>query len=159
MNWMEALAAGILAVIAVTGAFLDIRFRRLPNWLCAVTLATGLAWGAAIGGIPWAGMSALHALLALIAGMGVFATGAIGGGDAKFYAALAAWFPLGKALLLVGIVSVAGLLLLIAWLPLRKRVASGGPKLVPDDVFRKLPYGVAISTGAFITFLLVSFDI
>lgn len=158
MNMTEAAATGILALIAIAGTLLDIRFRRLPNWLCAVAAVAGLASGFAIGGVSWAGMSALHALIALIIGMAVFATGAIGGGDAKFYAAIAAWFPLGKAPLLLGAVSIAGLLLLIAWLPVRKYAMSGSSKLGPDDAFRKLPYGVAISTGAFIAFLTVAFS-
>lgn len=121
-----------------------------------ITALAGLASGFAVGGFSWAGMSALHALLALAVGMGVFATGAIGGGDAKFYAAVAAWFPLGKAPLLLGTVSVAGLLLLIAWLPLRRHAMSGVSSPAPNDAFRKLPYGVAISTGAFLGFLAVS---
>lgn len=157
MSWMEVTAAGVLGIIAVTGAWLDVRFRRLPNWLCAIGLATGLASGFAMEGGSWAGMSALHALVALVIGMGVFAMGAVGGGDAKYYAALAAWFPLGKAALLLGAVSVAGLLLLVAWLPLRRRVASSNRVSAQDDAFRKLPYGVAISAGAIVAFPIQSF--
>ena len=84
----------MLAAIAVTGSYLDLRTRRLPNWLCLAGLVAGLAFGLAVGGWPAAAIALLHALIALIVGAGLFALGGIGGGDAKFYAALAAWFPL-----------------------------------------------------------------
>lgn len=154
VNAIQIGAGVALAAIAVTGAWLDMRFRRLPNRLCAVGLLAGLSFGLAAGGAGWMGMSALHAGLALLAGMALFALGILGGGDAKYYAALAAWFPLGHAFLLMGTVSLTGLLLLVAWLALRKRAASGGRAQEADGAFRKLPYGVAIGAGAVLAFSL-----
>lgn len=152
MDSLQIGAAAALASIAITGAYLDLRYRRLPNWLCAIGLIAGLGLGYAAGGAAWFGMSALHACLALAAGMGLFAIGAIGGGDAKYYAALAAWFPLRYGALLIVSVSLAGLALLVVWLPLRRwRKDRGAPA---DDAFRKLPYGVAIATGAILAFSL-----
>ena len=73
---------------------------------------------------------------------------------AEFYAGLAAWFPLREAPLLIGIVSLAGLVLLVCWLLWRRgrRRRPRSPFDQGSDVFDKLPYGVAIAAGAVIAF-------
>lgn len=147
----------MLAAIAVTGSYLDLRTRRLPNWLCLAGLVAGLAFGLAAGGWTAAAIALLHAFIALIVGAGLFALGGIGGGDAKFYAALATWFPLQAGLGLLVSVSLTGLLLLIAWLPYRRRLMRSEGGLVSDSDFRKLPYGVAIAVGALVFFAMREF--
>jgi prepilin peptidase CpaA len=148
-------AEAVLVAIAAAGIWFDVRYRRLPNWLCLAALVAGLGFGAALGGwsgVPWA---LLHALIALAVGIGLFALGAVGAGDAKFYASLAVWFRLEQAPLMLGLVSLAGLGLLIVWLPWqrRRRLRAAAP---PDgnDLFDKLPYGVAIAIGAAAAFML-----
>jgi prepilin peptidase CpaA len=127
-----------------------VRQRRLPNWLCLAVLIAGLGTGYALHDASWAGSSALHALAALLVGMGLFALGMIGGGDAKFYAAMAGWFPLKLAIGLLGIVSAVGLVLLLAWLGWRRMTRTTAP--VAQGDFAKFPYGVAIAAGAVATF-------
>jgi prepilin peptidase CpaA len=130
------------AVLAAAGAFLDIRTRRLPNWLCAglaVLAAAGLALSQGSDALPSAG---LHALIALVAGMLLFRAGMIGGGDAKFYAAAACGIPLSQALPLLGWTSAAGLVLWLAMLTARS-IAKRSLALKGWD----LPYGVAIFAG------------
>jgi prepilin peptidase CpaA len=154
---MDALAAGAatgLGTIAAIGAYLDLRYRRLPNWLCAIALAAGLILVPMMAGWGDLQSSLLHAFIALAIGIGLFALGSIGAGDAKFYAALAAWFPLRDGFLLIGAVSLAGLALLIAWLPWRVARRRRLPSPVDGDLFDKLPYGVAIALGAVIAFVL-----
>ena len=77
------------ALFAVVGAVWDVRTRRIPNWLVAL-LALAAA-GATLGMDGWSalGSSAIHAAIALVVGMGLFALRAIGAGDAKFYSAAA----------------------------------------------------------------------
>ena len=146
MTWLEIAAFATLVLLALVGSYLDARYRVLPNLLCLAVLAGGLAFGLLLHGWPWAGSALLHAVLALLVGMGLFAAGMIGGGDAKYYAAFAAWFPLGQAVLLVLLVSVAGLVLVtVSWLAARRRIASSLPGRKGD--FAKVPYGVAISVG------------
>ena len=70
----------VLAGLAGLGAWLDLRHRLLPNWLCALTLLAGLAFAFAQGGWPAVASGGGHALVALAVGMGLFALGAIGGG-------------------------------------------------------------------------------
>ena len=139
------------AAIAAAGAFLDIRDQRLPNWLCAalaLAALTGLAFSRGAALLPWA---LLHAAVALVVGMLLFRLGAIGGGDAKFYAAAACAFPLLPAagpLGLLGWTSAAGLALLIAM--------AAGRRMLGRPVFLKgwaVPYGVAIAAGFWIALL------
>jgi len=138
--------------LAAFGAFLDWRERRLPNWLCAalaVAAGAGLAISQGVGLLPWA---LLHAAIALVIGMVLFALGAFGGGDAKFYAAAACAIPATSAaqpVALLGWTSLAGLVLLVFMMILRrtrKRTLSEG--LLKGW---EVPYGVAIAAGFFLT--------
>lgn len=146
------LALAVMAALGAIGVWLDVRDRRLPNWLCLAVLIAGLAAGFALHDASWAGSSALHTLAALVVGMGLFALGVIGGGDAKFYAAMASWFPLPAAIPLLGMVSAIGLVLLLGWLAWRRMRRSEAPATSGD--FAKFPYGVAISAGALAAFAL-----
>jgi prepilin peptidase CpaA len=136
--WPALVAAGF-------GAILDVKERRLPNWLCAVLAAAsagGLALTEGASAVPSA---LLHASIALIVGMALFRTSVIGGGDAKFYAAAACALPLGSAHYLLGWTSAAGLALLVVMAVGRRFLPSsrGTPILRGWDV----PYGVAIFAG------------
>jgi prepilin peptidase CpaA len=139
-------ATSLLALLALAGAGLDMASRRLPNWLCLVTALAGLAMAYAQGEIGALASPALHAALALIAGMVLFRFGWIGGGDAKFYAACAAWFPLASGLYLLGAVSLAGLVVITAWFGWRQltRARTRGR----GGAFSMVPYGLAVAIGA-----------
>jgi len=144
-----------LCAIAAVGAYLDARYRRLPNWLCGLALVAGIGLELATGGWPEVQSSLVHALLALVVGIGLFALGGIGAGDAKFYAALATWFPLREAPLLIVAVALSGLALLLAWVAIRLPAARR-QRVAGNDAFAKLPYGLAISAGAVIAFFVGS---
>lgn len=143
------LPAALLAGFAATGAWLDWHRRVLPNWLCLAALSTGLGL-AATGQLETGLLGAvLHAGIALLIGMALFAGGLIGGGDAKFYAALAAWFPLSGGFRLLMLVSLAGIVLTVAMWAfslLRREVAGGARGL--REMPRTIPFGVAIAAGA-----------
>jgi prepilin peptidase CpaA len=140
--------------LALFGAFVDVRERRLPNWLCAALALAGGAGLAISQGpalLPW---GLLHAVIALAAGMALFGIGAIGGGDAKFYAAAALAVPASPVtgpLALLGWTSVAGLLLLVAMVVGRRglRRSGAGGALKGWTV----PYGVAVAGGLWLTIL------
>ncbi len=137
----------VLACLAALGAWLDLRHRLLPNWLCAVILVAGLGFALAQGG--WAAVAAggFHAIVALLVGMGLFSLGAIGGGDAKFYSAISMWFAIGEGFRLLFSVSLAGLLLiLLFWRGSRATGPSGSD--AGSGLHRMVPFGVAIAAGA-----------
>lgn len=154
MTGVAGLAVIWLVAIVCVGGWMDLKYRRLPNWLCAIAFLSGISVVAAV--IGWDGVPSglLHAAIALGIGMGLFALGGIGAGDAKFYAALAAWFPLRDGVILFTIVALAGIALLIAWFTCRSPRRGADRRRSADDPFGKLPYGIAIAAGALITFVL-----
>ena len=147
---MTSLAGtAILSIAAVTGGWLDVTSRRLPNWLCVATFAAGLGFMAAELGPGAAAWALAHAMIALLLGMLLFRFDMIGAGDAKFYAACAAWFHLQHALALLVSVSLAGLILVFGWFGYRRF------RRIRDDAekgrFGMVPYGFAIAAGAVLT--------
>lgn len=143
------LGVALLALIAAAACYFDITQRRLPNWLCLAALVAGLVFTGLTGGPIDLGMAAVHAVAALLVGMALYALGAIGAGDAKFYAALAAWFSLWLAPVLLLWVSLCGLVLVVVWFAWRRSLRRARK----DDVFAKLPYGVAIAVGGLAAFV------
>lgn len=141
---------GALTLLAAFGALSDIKWRRLPNWLALLLMTLGLAHGfAGGGGIEVVGWHALHMAIALAAGMGLFAIGAWGGGDAKFYAGIAAFFPLERGIELLLWVTLLGGALVIGWMAGRRVF----PRLVgtKPGLHGKFPYGIAIAAGGIAT--------
>ena len=146
MNADDIIVIVILLPLCLVAGWLDYRYRRLPNWLCAVTALAGLGTTAYFGGMAVTGNHALHLVAALVVGMGLFRLGMIGGGDAKFYAAGAAWYPLDRAMPLLLTVSLAGLVLFLAWFVVR-RIQRKPIMAKSTDPFDRLPYGIAIALG------------
>lgn len=139
----EIFAFLLLAGLAGFGAWTDITNRHLSNWLSLATLVAGLVF-AAIGGTPSDFLSHLgHFAVALAIGLALFAGGVWGGGDGKFYAAVAAWFPISLFFNLIFAISMVGLAMLIVML-----IKSRG-RLFRKDT-RGVPYGVAIGMGALV---------
>jgi len=141
--------AGILIAACAFAGWSDLFRRRIPNWLCAITALAGLAVTMASGSLAMVGNHALHAAIALVVGMALFALRVVGGGDAKFYAAIAAWFPLRSAGALLMLVGGCGFVLLVIWFVVR-RLAGKPIVKTRNDPFDGLPYGIAIASGAVI---------
>lgn len=143
----------LLFTASVIAGWTDASRRRIPNWLCAATAIAGLVMTVIRGGAEGLGSHALHAFIALAAGVVLFKVGAFGGGDAKFYAAVATWFPLGKGAALLMSVALCGLLLLIVWFAYR-RAARKQLRRTSSDLSDSLPYGIAIGAGAVVATIL-----
>lgn len=141
---MEILPAAYLAVfslLALAGAWMDVRKLIIPNELNAAIFALGLvAVPIVLGGsiLLW---GLVHFAIALLVGIGLFALGAWGGGDAKFFAACAVWIPAWHTVAYLVGLGLAGLLLILGWFIWAK--ARG----VPISRKSPLPYGVAIALG------------
>ena len=151
---MPLVATSILVLAGLLGAWLDLASRRLPNWLCLATAVAGLAFAGFAAG-PSALLSPMaHASLSLLVGMALFRFGWIGGGDAKFYAACAAWFALPQAFALLLWVSLAGFVLVIVWFGYRQ--ATRARRTSEREHFASVPYGVAVAAGAVVARVLVS---
>lgn len=138
-----SLSYGLLALLAIAllvAAYTDMRRRQIDNWLnAAVALAAPLWWWASHMGLADIGWQLATAFAALVVLAGLFALGAIGGGDVKLLVALALWIRPAWFLQLLTVMAVAGGVLtvvLAAWHVARRqrhRLA--------------VPYGVAIAVG------------
>ena len=137
---LSHLLAALLALGLLYAAYTDWRRRQIDNWLNAViALAAPLFWfacGLGLADIGWQFALALGSFVLLA---GLFAMGAMGGGDVKLLTALALWIKPMLFLQLVTIMAVAGGVLTIGfafWHIARRnrhRIA--------------IPYGLAIAFG------------
>jgi len=87
---MAVIEIAALSSAAIACA-IDLRYRRIPNWLTVGAAVIGIAYHTAIGG--WAGIETAAAGWAV--GLAIFfvpfALGGLGAGDVKLVAALGAW--------------------------------------------------------------------
>jgi prepilin peptidase CpaA len=130
-----------LACLLLVAVFTDLRSRTIENWTnAAIALLAPLFW--------WSNGYALWPDVALQIGLalgvfaifaGVFAIGAMGGGDVKLLGALALWLPIVPLLNMLFIMAIAGgVITAMTWASHKIRKMQG--KI-------EVPYGVAISIG------------
>ena len=138
------------SVVLVLAAWSDMRRFRIPNVYPAIIAALFVAaWfsGFAFAAPLWS--HGAHFAIALVAGMMLFRFGWFGGGDAKLYAAIALWFALGQAWLLLLVTTLVGALIVVVrmlWHIARTWFGSG--EASRTRLFdRKIAYGLAIAAG------------
>jgi prepilin peptidase CpaA len=145
----------VLTALLVAAAVQDIASMRISNLFPIAVIALFGLW-IAVHGFPDNGWeNGVHFGIALIVGMGLFALGWFGGGDAKLYASCALWFDLAAGPVLLFSVSMAGLILVLGMLatrPLRRKRARPSPiEKVGTKKSMQMPYGVAIAAGTIFT--------
>lgn len=156
---------------ALSFAWVDVRERRIPNFLTLGTAVAGLGFRWGYGG--WEG--ALDGCLGMGVGLGLlllpYWLGGVGAGDVKALAALGAWLNPLQTLYLFLFMAVAGGGLAVAMLWWQgqllvkisqsriwfmNRVLShphGHTEAVPAAKTGSLPYGAALALGMVILFL------
>ena len=149
----------IFPALVVTGGLRDLTSFIIPNWI-SLALVAGFALAAPACGVEGAqiGICVLAGVAALVIGMGMFAAGWIGGGDAKLFSAAALWLGWPASLSFMAFVGLAGGALAVGLLGLRsawvRPILPGGPRwfgrLVEPN--GDVPYGVAIAVGALAAF-------
>jgi prepilin peptidase CpaA len=91
MPWVRLLSLAPLLVLLCIAAGIDLRERRIPNWLTLMTALTGLFHGM----LGPSELSVTDSMLGALCGGGLllilFAINAIGGGDVKLMAGAGAW--------------------------------------------------------------------
>lgn len=166
-----------LEALVVVAAILDVRSRRIPNWLTLPGIIAGIAANTWLQG--WAGLKLSllgFGAASLVYGV-LFALRAMGGGDVKLMAAIGAfsgpdqWFVifvltsiLGGVFALVTLLVRGGLgrvlrnIGVILWSLVRLRSPHvERPELdVTHAAARTLPHGAAIAAGTLIYLVLVS---
>jgi prepilin peptidase CpaA len=128
-----------LAIALLVAAFTDLRSRQIGNWLNAgIAIGAPLFWWASgLALWPDIALQVGVALAAFVVLAGLFAVGAMGGGDVKLLTALALWIePSWFLKLLVVMALLGGVLTIVfaAWHMMRGRKER-----------LAVPYGVAIA--------------
>jgi len=156
---MDAVAPYAAAGVASLAAVLDLRFRRIPNWLTGSVCAAGLvlnAWYAGPNGLLLALAGGLLGLAILLP---FYAIRAIGAGDVKLLAAIgmligphtlvsvAVYGAIVGGLMSIAILLTRGRLLLV----LHELFVQHRP---PTRSGAKAPYGVAIACGVLLSLVL-----
>lgn len=153
---IQAISIAILAISWVTAAVSDFRSMTIPNIISIVMIV------AFVGLVPFSGLplttivySALTALMTFLVCFGLFASGAMGGGDAKLLTASALWFgfSIHALIFFINVALLGGLLTLIilflraksAYLPI---LSAYLPSSLTEA--KKIPYGIAIAAGGII---------
>lgn len=144
------LRVAVFAALMASAVWFDASQRRLPNLLVLLTFVAGALTAMIQFGPVAFGSNALHSIAALVVMVGLYAIGWIGAGDAKFYAAIAAWFPLAEALDVLVTISTVAIVLVLGWLLVLRLVR--GPRTARERT-AKFPLGVPIAVGAFAQFL------
>jgi prepilin peptidase CpaA len=160
-------ASVLLVVVLVVASWTDVTTRRIPNWLTVSGIVAGLAVRALMGLAPLGG-GALGLAVACLLALPFFATGVLGGGDAKLMMAVGAFMgpaDILRASLVIALVGgVVALieaarrrmlvptlascgLLIVSWVTLGRR-GRGQGRIIGGGERLAVPYGVAIAAGS-----------
>jgi prepilin peptidase CpaA len=149
---MNAAPVYYLPLLCLLGwaAALDVRARRVPNWLTLSLAGSGLALSfTALGAIsPRAATTGL--LFGLALGVVLFTLGAWGAGDAKLLAGMGAWLGLKPALIVLATALVFGMLfaLVQSLRAGRMRVLLRDTAVLGLELARGLRTGSALASAA-----------
>jgi len=168
---MDSVSWWLTVFVVVAAAVIDIRSRRIPNWLSLPYLVAGVAVSAYWGGITGVGSSiAGIGLATVVVGILWYLRG-MGMGDLKLLAAVGAWVGPGQLLLALVATGIAGGFLALGyalWHGSVGRALDGTAELIlrlPEKGFRphrtitldnadalKMPYAPAIAIGTIFSF-------
>lgn len=163
--------AVVFIPMAILIAYMDVRYRRIPNKLVLITLVGGVALNTVFAGrhglvVSLGGLTLAFGLMFLL-----HAFGTMGAGDVKLFAAIGAVVGSSLVLQTFLIVAIAGGVLALATMIYTRRVSTTmfgvlqffygllpGQKVprfeVPADHSYTLPYAVPICFGSLISFFL-----
>ena len=118
---LRLLSCAPLLVLLVWAAVVDLRERRIPNWLTFLLILGGIAQSFC----PVRTVTPLQSLLGILAASAIplvlFVIGAIGGGDVKLMAGVGAWLGPGAALAVFVLEKVLGLAIVLTQAVLQRR--------------------------------------
>ena len=99
---------GIVIGASLTAFLLDVRTRRIPNWLTLPLAAAGLVAGFITGGLTGLGSSVAAWAVLMLPYFLLFALAGGGAGDAKMMGAIGAWLGLKAGLVVLACVAIVG---------------------------------------------------
>jgi prepilin peptidase CpaA len=154
-----------ITLVMTLAAVLDLRSRRIPNPLIVLGLAAALLPRFAVG-LAAVGMGVAGAGVGLLIGLGLFALGAMAGGDGKLLMVVGAFFgpvQLFGALLSIAVAggilaiaaAIAGGTILPALLSTGRLLQylvsfgrAGEARALESSGAQRVPYAVAIAAGS-----------
>jgi prepilin peptidase CpaA len=155
---LHLLIVSVFPLLVLIAALTDATTFLIPNRLSAALAIAFIPTALIIGLSPSTiGVCLVVGLVVLLLGVGMFAAGWIGGGDAKLFAAAALWLGWPAVGSLLAWTAIAGGALAVGLLAARKAtspLAVRGPAWVGRLLEPKgdVPYGVAIAFGALAAF-------
>ena len=131
----------LLAILMVVAAISDLRSRTISNGLNSAIALLAIPFWVASGLALWPDVAIQFgaALAVFLVFVGLFAVGAMGGGDVKMIGAVMLWIPLPLFLPMLTVMAVAGGIL--------SAVMLVQVKMRPSDQPVEVPYGVAIAAA------------
>jgi prepilin peptidase CpaA len=160
----------IIIAVAAVACVIDLRERRIPNWLTFGAALAGVMFQIWTGGAAGAQSAALGWLVGAAVFFLPFALGGLGAGDIKLLAALGAWIGPMDVLWLSLYTGAAGMVLAVVvslWTGYLRQALSNvwlllthwrvhGLRPLPELTIHqgrgpKLAYGLAIFTGTMVT--------
>jgi len=158
--------------VTVLSVYFDLTVRRIPNWIIAFGLASGLLLNAFHGFAQFS-----HSLLGFVGGIAVFivpfAVGWMGAGDVKYFGVVGAllgveWLPrvlfysiLAAGVFAVGYVAIGRFnsgFFKGVWTDCKLIILSLG-RVLPDSISKRtakgadsVPWGVAIGAGTLVAY-------
>lgn len=152
----EMLVLLALPALLLVAACWDLASFTIPNFINVAVIAIFPLFALAAGlPLTVVGFHLLAGFIGLAAGFLLFALGYIGGGDAKLFAGVALWMGFSDLLPYALLASVFGgfltlILLTVRQWPLPEVLAQQPWILKLHDARSGVPYGVALTAGAFI---------
>jgi len=104
---------GVVIGASLAAAIMDVRTRRIPNWLCGPLFLGGLIWSAWHGGVNGFAAGFGSALLLAFPFVLLFLLAGGGAGDAKLTAAIGCWLNISSAVIVLSCICIAGGILAI----------------------------------------------
>ena len=113
---------GVVIGASLVSAVMDVRTRRIPNWLCGPLFLGGLMWSAWHGGANGFVEALEAAVLLAFPFVLLFILAGGGAGDAKLAGAIGAWLSIREAGIALACISIAGGILAIFVAIYKRRV-------------------------------------
>ena len=120
-KWLQY--APVIALL-IWAAVIDLRERRIPNWLTGLLLVSGLGQSFFPTHTVSPGDSVSGMFAAAIVPLALFVLGAMGGGDVKLMAGLGTWMGPVPAMLVLIVEKVIGLFIVLAQAAMEGRLRA-----------------------------------
>ena len=135
----------VLSLLLATAIWTDQRTNRIPNWLVAVTLCSGLILQLSSDGLAGLGRGALGVVAGLLVFLVPYLRGGMAAGDVKLLAATGAFLGPAPVLVAGGIAMLAGGSIGTGLLALQ--IFRGSSMSIDQALTTKFPFASAIAIG------------